>query len=156
MTATAFAALLTLAAGPPMAGELVLRLEVRGVVKGAGPAEPKAPWDYKRLDERIKELDGKPVLALTGKRVTIQLLENAPGLGGRKEPFTGDDFARALLTGKVLPQAKMRWHLQSSEECLVRTPGGDFRLGIYYSPIGYVVLPNGECYWMLFDEKAAR
>ena len=52
-----------------------------------------------------------------------------------------------------MPNAKMSYDLQFSEECVVQTAKGDFRIGVYYEPVAYVVLPNDECYWFFFGEK---
>jgi hypothetical protein len=137
------------------AGDPVLSIEVKPVAKGARPSERKYPKHYAGFEKRIKELDGKPVLELLGSKLSIRLLNNAPRLGGKKEPYTGADFVCAILRGRVVPDEQMRYALQDSQECLVKTPAGEFRVGIYYPPVGYVVLPNGECYWFLF-EKGAR
>jgi hypothetical protein len=135
------------------ADDPVLSIEVKAVAKDAKPIERKYPKHYAGFEKRIKELDGKPVLDLLGSKLSIRLLKNSPRLGARKEPYTGADFTCAILRGKVISDSQMRYHLQDYEECLVTTPAGEFKVGIYYRPVGYVVLPNGECYWFFFENE---
>ena len=140
--------------GAPATDDLVLTIEIRAARKGDNPAVTQHPWHYELFEKRIKDVEDKLLPELMGTKLSIRLLNNRPGLGRKREPYTGADFACAILRGKVIPNAKMHYHLQSAEECLVATPGGDFKVGIYYPPIGYIFLPNGECYWFLFGEKS--
>jgi hypothetical protein len=144
----------SVAPGARAADEPVLSIDVRPVASDAKVAERKYPKHYDGFEKRINELDGKPVLELLGNKLSIQLLKNAPRLGARKEPYTGADFICAILRGKVASDGQMRYALQDSQECLVTSPDGEFRVGIFYRPVGYVVLPKGECYWFLFEEAA--
>jgi hypothetical protein len=140
----------------PAAGadeETLLALEVKAAPKDAKPVAAKYPKHYEKFEQRIKELDGKPILDLVGTKLTIQLQNCLPGPGKKKQQHTGLDFTRAILDGRVVPDSKMVYDLQSAEECLVKTPQGDFRVGLYYAPVGYVVLPGGESYWFFFDKK---
>jgi hypothetical protein len=136
------------------ADEPVLSIEVHTVAKDAKPIQRKYPKHYMGFEKRIKELDGKPLLDLLGSKLSIRLLNNSARLGKKKEPYAGADFTCAILRGKVISDEKMAFALQDSEECLVTTPAGDFKVGIFYRPVGYVVLPNGECYWFLFENEA--
>ena len=133
----------------------VLTIEVRAAPKDEEPKLAKAPWHYELFEKRIKELEDKPVRDLLGSRLTVQLQKSA-GLGAPKEPYGAADFIDAILRGRIIPNDRMRYHLQSAEECLVTTPEGRFRVGIFYAPVGYVVLPNGECYWFFFNEEQKR
>jgi hypothetical protein len=135
------------------ADDPLLSIEVKAVAKDAKPIERKYPKHYIDFEKRIKELDGKPVLDLLGKKLSIRLLNNSARLGKKTEPYTGTDFTCAILRGRIISDGKMAYHLQDSEECLVTTAAGDFKVGIFYRPIGYVVLPNSESYWFLFENE---
>ena len=137
------------------ADEPVLTIEVRAAPRDEEPRLAKAPWHYKLFEKRIKEVEDKPVRDLLGNRLRIQLQKSA-GLGRPKKPYEAADFLDAILRGRIIPNGKMRYHLQGAEECLVTTPAGEFRVGIFYAPVGYVVLPNGECYWFFFNEEQKR
>jgi hypothetical protein len=135
-----------------VAGDTELSIEVKPVVKDAEPVYCKAPWEYPGFDKRIKELSGKRVLALLGNKLSIQLLHNRIHWSERRERLTGPDFISAILRGKMVPEGEMVYDLQDSQECVVHTPAGEFRVGIYYRPVGYIVLPNGESYWFFFEK----
>lgn len=135
-----------------LCGDAALSIEVKPVAKDAKPTQQEIPWAYPGVDKQIKELEGKPLLALLGTQLSIQLLNYTQRWSNRKEPYTGPDFIRAILRGKIIPKSEMVYHLQDSEECLVTTPGGEFRVGIFYRPVGYIVLPNAECYWFFFEK----
>jgi hypothetical protein len=75
---------------------------------------------------------------------------------GRLQKVSAEEFVHALCTGKIIHNEKMVYHLQISQTCLIRTPQGNYTLGIYYAPVAYLVLPNGECYWFLFGKKAEK
>lgn len=137
------------------ADKAVLSIEVKAAVKDAKPTHRKYPKNYEGFEKRIAEFDGKPVLDLLGNKLSIRLFNNRPQIGGNKEAYTGADFICAILRGKVISNEKMVYALQDSQVCQVTTPEGEFQVGIFYPPVGYVVLPQGECYWFLF-EKAER
>lgn len=136
---------------PPAAADGTLSIEIKPIVKDSKPRERRFAWNEPGLDKRIKDLNGKPVLELLGNKLSIQLLENRPVLSNRKTHYTGTDFLCAILRGNIVPKKEMVYHLQDSEECLVRATAGEFVVGIYYRPVGYIILPNGECYWFFFE-----
>lgn len=131
----------------------VLTIEIHAAAKDAKPVVPKFPSHYKLFEKRIEQVEGKRVLELMGAKLSLRLLNNVR-LKREKESYTAADFADAILRGRIVPSTKMVYDLQGAQECLVKTPKGDFRVGIFYSPVGYIVLPNGECYWFFFDHKA--
>jgi hypothetical protein len=133
------------------AGDAPLSIEVKPAAKDAEPVHCKAPWEYPGFDKRIKELHGKPLLAVLGNKLSIQLLNNRSVLRIREKPYAGPDFVCAILRGKIVPEREMVYDLQDSQECLVQTQAGEFRVGIYYRPVGYIILPNGESYWFFFE-----
>jgi hypothetical protein len=131
-------------------------LEIWRAPKDSKPIETKPPGSYKGFEKRVRDLEGKTVLDLLGKKISIRL-QNQRLLGKKHKLCTGADFAHAILAGRIISQAKMRYHLQPNEqESIVKTTAGEGRVGIYYPPVGYVVMPNGESYWFLFGEKDVR
>ncbi len=151
-----FAACLSCFAWPapvPAAGEEpVLSLEVLAPRKDGKPAVPKYPKHYEKFEKQIARYEGKPVLDLLGTKLTLRPLNGGPTPRKHGKPYTGLDFARAILGGRIVPDAEMRYDLQSAQECSVKTPDGEFKVGIFYPPVGYVVTPDGEAYWFLFDK----
>lgn len=133
----------------------ILTIEIRPASNDAKPVVPKCPSHYKLFEKRIQQLEDKRVLELVGTKVSLRLLNNAR-LNKQKEPSTAAEFACAILRGRIVSSAKMVYDLQRAEECLVTTPRGDFRVGIFYPPVGYIVLPNGECYWFFSTRNRSK
>ncbi len=111
-------------------------------------------WNQKGIDKNIKQVEGKSPLDLIGEdNIDSILMQNHSKPAKGEKGVTDQDFLRVLRTGKIIPQEKMVYHLQMAQTCLIRTKNGNYTLGIYYQPVAYIVLPGGECYWVLFGEK---
>jgi RNA polymerase sigma factor (sigma-70 family) len=109
----------------------------------------------KDFQKRIKELEGKAVLDLIGEDNIkgIQLFHPAPGDAKGKGHIHEAEFVNALRTGKFVKRDTIEYALKTCSECVVETPQGNYRLGIYYEPVAYLVLPNGESYWFFYGEN---
>jgi hypothetical protein len=130
-----------------------LMIEVYPVRQDARPIEVRSPYSYKGFDQGVEKLEGKSVIDLLGRRVSLRLQAQGSGRAAPHRPLGGADFARAILEGRIVSDAKMVYHLQpNAQECVVKIPDGEGRVGIYYLPVGYVVLPGGESYWFLFGK----
>jgi hypothetical protein len=130
-----------------------LMIEVYPVREDARPIDVRSPYSYKGFDQGVEKLEGKSVIDLLGRRMSLRLQAQGSGLATPRRPLGGAEFARAILDGRIVSNAKMVYHLQpNAQECIVRTPDGEGRVGIYYPPVGYVVLPGGESYWFLFGK----
>jgi hypothetical protein len=116
---------------PPVDEERVLVIEVRPVEADAEPVDRKHPPHYEGFEKRIEEFKGKAVLDILGNRLSIQLLNNSRRMRPEKPEFGAADFICAVLRGQIVPMEEMRYHLQDAQECLVTTPDGDYRVGIY-------------------------
>lgn len=110
--------------------------------------------DAKLFEKRVKELDSKPLLDVIGEEsiTAFRLLGDPPGKGMTEH--APEVYALALRTGKIVPEGKAAvYHLKGSHDCLVETSKGNCIVRIYYEPVGYLVLPNGESYWFHFGNK---
>lgn len=110
--------------------------------------------DPKLFEKRLKELDGKPILEVIGEEsiTALRLMGDPPGKGMKEHP--PDTYVVALRTGTIVPELKATsYNLKTAHECLIETTRGNYILRIYYEPVGYLLLPNGESYWLLFGER---
>jgi hypothetical protein len=154
MTGILVMAFLLACHGPPSAVSPGTSDPLLSLVKGpAGKSIPKLPWGYEGFEKRILEMDGKSVIDIIAEKdVTsfrLQDYEFGPRKG--KSHYRGPDFVAALRTGKIVrDEQAIIYHLQWSEECFIETRKGEYRIGIFYPPVGYLVFPNGECYWFFF------